>query len=116
MLSLPTGCATKDSVRTNMSQNIDYHAALLTLCSIEHANMTKGKKSRMTNDRYKKLDDLGFKWSVAMPSRVAPKEKAEAGQDAAVVKAEDGTPAKNGTPRAVGSDTKASVAAAVAEV
>jgi hypothetical protein len=31
--------------------------------------MTKGKKSRMTEDRFKKLDTLGFKWSVATPPK-----------------------------------------------
>jgi hypothetical protein len=36
---------------------------------LEHANMTKNKMSRMTQDRYKLLDDLGFKWSTAMPHK-----------------------------------------------
>lgn len=27
--------------------------------------MTKGKKSRMTEDRFQKLDTMGFKWSIA---------------------------------------------------
>jgi hypothetical protein len=31
--------------------------------------MTKGKKSRMTEDRFQKLDTLGFKWSVATPPK-----------------------------------------------
>lgn len=30
---------------------------------LEHANMAKGKKSRMTPERFKLLDDLGFRWS-----------------------------------------------------
>lgn len=30
---------------------------------LEHANKLKGKKSRMTDDRFKLLDDLGFRWS-----------------------------------------------------
>jgi hypothetical protein len=31
--------------------------------------MTKGKKSRMTDDRFQLLDDMGFKWSVTMPPK-----------------------------------------------
>jgi hypothetical protein len=36
---------------------------------LEHANMTKNKKSRMTQDRFQLLDDLGFKWSTTMPQK-----------------------------------------------
>lgn len=32
---------------------------------LEQANRLKGKKSRMTDERFKKLDELGFKWSGA---------------------------------------------------
>lgn len=37
---------------------------------LEQANLSKlGKKSRMTPERFKLLDDLGFKWSIATPAR-----------------------------------------------
>lgn len=42
---------------------------------LEHANMTKNKKSRMTQDRFQMLDDLGFKWSTTMPQKTTPKTK-----------------------------------------
>ena len=37
---------------------------------LEQANLSKeGKKSRMTPERFKLLDDLGFKWSSPTPAR-----------------------------------------------
>jgi Helicase associated domain len=36
---------------------------------LEQANFEKKKKSRMTPDRFKLLDELGFKWSSPTPSR-----------------------------------------------
>jgi hypothetical protein len=45
---------------------------------LEHANMTKNKKSRMTQDRFQMLDDLGFKWSTTMPHKTTPKTKKSA--------------------------------------
>jgi hypothetical protein len=51
---------------------------------LEHANMIKGKKSRMTEDRFKKLDEAGFKWSTTTPTKGStPKEiKEESPKDA----------------------------------
>lgn len=31
---------------------------------LEHTNLAKGNKTRLTKDRFIKLDDLGFKWST----------------------------------------------------
>jgi len=58
--------------------------------------MSKGKKSRMTNDRFKQLNDLGFIWS----STLAEKAKARmASIDAKVAdvssKAQSDKPAEN---------------------
>lgn len=36
---------------------------------LEYANMERGKKSRMTEDRLKLLNDLGFTWSNPVPVR-----------------------------------------------
>ena len=36
---------------------------------LEQANLKKGKKTRMTTERFHALDDLGFKWSSPTPSR-----------------------------------------------
>ena len=36
---------------------------------LEQANYEKKKKSRMTPDRFKLLDEMGFKWSSPTPSR-----------------------------------------------
>eukprot|EP00934_Nitzschia_sp_Nitz4_P006998 Nitzschia sp. Nitz4//scaffold28_size193895//28642//29952//NITZ4_001629-RA/size193895-augustus-gene-0.290-mRNA-1//1//CDS//3329545874//6988//frame0 len=53
---------------------------------LERANMIKGKKSRMTTDRFLKLDSLGFRWSTSMPARAknrkdpkAPETKEDVG-------------------------------------
>ena len=40
---------------------------------LEHANMVKGKRTRMTEERFNKLDALGFKWSqTAPPKNLSP--------------------------------------------
>jgi hypothetical protein len=36
---------------------------------LEQANMKKGKKSRMTQERFQQLDDLGFKWSTSIAKK-----------------------------------------------
>jgi hypothetical protein len=42
---------------------------------LEEANRKKLKKSRMTDERFKRLDDLGFRWSNPTPSRSKNKDK-----------------------------------------
>lgn len=42
---------------------------------MEESYLRKGKKTRMTQDRYTKLNDLGFKWSVQIPSRSKHKNR-----------------------------------------
>eukprot|EP00429_Kryptoperidinium_foliaceum_P007691 CAMPEP_0176009660 /NCGR_PEP_ID=MMETSP0120_2-20121206/4364_1 /TAXON_ID=160619 /ORGANISM="Kryptoperidinium foliaceum, Strain CCMP 1326" /LENGTH=326 /DNA_ID=CAMNT_0017342461 /DNA_START=16 /DNA_END=996 /DNA_ORIENTATION=- len=37
---------------------------------LEHANKLKGKKSRMTDERFRRLDDLGFKWSNISTAKI----------------------------------------------
>lgn len=48
--------------------------------------MIKGKRSRMTDDRFQKLDALGFKWSTTNPSKATAKKESngimEATEDA----------------------------------
>lgn len=47
---------------------------------LEHANLAKGKKSRMTTDRYQLLNDLEFKWSstmIAKPKTAATSQSKE---------------------------------------
>eukprot|EP00980_Cylindrotheca_fusiformis_P026948 scaffold18138_cov128-Cylindrotheca_fusiformis.AAC.14 len=41
---------------------------------LEQANMKKGKKSRMTPERYQKLNDLGFKWSTSIARKGSRKQ------------------------------------------
>lgn len=54
---------------------------------LEQANLSKeGKKSRMTPERFKLLDDLGFKWSSPTPARArrnrqVPKKEGEEKSD-----------------------------------
>ena len=49
---------------------------------LEHANMIKGKRSRMTDERFQMLDAMGFKWSTTMPSK-KPASSAEESTPAA---------------------------------
>jgi predicted HNH restriction endonuclease len=45
---------------------------------LEQANLSKeGKKSRMTPERFKLLDDLGFKWSSPTPARARRNRQVE---------------------------------------
>jgi hypothetical protein len=36
---------------------------------LEYANLQRKKKTRMTADRVDRLNEMGFKWSTAVPSR-----------------------------------------------
>jgi len=62
---------------------------------LEQANLSKlGKKSRMTPERFKLLDDLGFKWSIATPARAnrnseKKKDKIEEQKKASKIKLEE---------------------------
>mmetsp|Transcript_20107 Transcript_20107/g.42418 ORF Transcript_20107/g.42418 Transcript_20107/m.42418 type:complete len:652 (+) Transcript_20107:108-2063(+) len=48
---------------------------------LEQANLSKeGKKSRMTPERFKRLDNLGFKWSSPTPARARRNPKPAAGK------------------------------------
>jgi hypothetical protein len=67
--------------------------------------MIKGKRSRMTEDRYQKLDELGFKWSTSMPPKgVAGKSKAGKKEDEAAKDAsqEDAAAKQGGTGETAG--------------
>ena len=70
---------------------------------LEHANQRKiGKKSCMTPERYKLLDDVGFKWSIPTPARGNRKSVVEswrhAQQTAAALSEEDVARAAPDTP------------------
>ncbi|KAG7369107.1 helicase domain protein [Nitzschia inconspicua] len=70
---------------------------------LEEANLRKGKKSRMTPERYTKLTELGFVWSVPVPARSKAKktngkEKATAGA-VEVVKVETAVTEETGVVR-----------------
>jgi hypothetical protein len=47
---------------------------------LEEANRRKGKKSRMTIDRFNALNELGFKWSTFTPSRSKNKTRTSTGE------------------------------------
>jgi hypothetical protein len=64
---------------------------------LEHANMIKGKKSRMTEDRFKKLDEAGFKWSTTTPTKGStPKAIKEESPKVAIAKTGEDAEAKEG--------------------
>ena len=48
---------------------------------LEEANMRKGKKTRMTQERLQALQDIGFKWSAPTPSRKNKDNTAENAAD-----------------------------------
>ena len=43
---------------------------------LEQANMKKGKKTRMTDERFEKLDSLDFKWSTSIAKKGSSPKKA----------------------------------------
>jgi hypothetical protein len=49
---------------------------------LEQANMKKGKKSRMTPERYEMLDKVGFKWSTTIAKKGTSKKSAKTGEAA----------------------------------
>ena len=86
---------------------------------LEHANLAKGKKSRMTTDRYQLLNDLEFKWSstmIAKPKAAATSQSKEGaakkrGKDPPGKSAEEAPKDENNTSAAA-----AATAASSAEV
>jgi hypothetical protein len=88
---------------------------------LEQANLSKeGKKSRMTPERFKLLDDLGFKWSSPTPARarrnrqVAKKADGSTGEESKGTTSNEATAAdksESAAPAAVdGEDVKMPVA------
>ena len=64
---------------------------------LEEANQKKGNKSRMTKDRFNKLDALDFRWSNPTPSRSKNKDKKKAEEESVVKDEEPAVKAETGT-------------------
>jgi hypothetical protein len=52
---------------------------------LEYANLKRNKKTRMTTDRVDRLNEMGFKWSTAVPFRRANLADTTIVKDAAVM-------------------------------
>ena len=79
---------------------------------LEQANMKKGNKSRMTLERYEKLDGLGFKWSTSIEKKGGSAKKAGKEDDSSK---DDGAAAtKKKTDEATADDVNAEVEATIA--
>lgn len=79
---------------------------------LEQANLSKeGKKSRMTPERFKLLDELGFKWSSPTPARArrnkSTPKKGEEQKAASTNGAASEVKVENGAPADAAEDSKA---------
>ena len=75
---------------------------------LEYTNLQRGKKTRMTEKRLEKLNQIGFKWSTTMPRR---KKNPQGGNSEGTNNNNNGVP-----PNAVGTSRKAETLTAVVAV